>query len=126
MTARSATISCSTPNRGGLFVVSDNVYKLFRSLELVTRKLLTLGNSETESLKDRLMKHISGSVHVQNMWCKVAGSLDTHLSEPLFSTFVNYWVKIRISLQNFHVPVFLTDQSYLIELTVSFPMMASI
>ncbi|XP_011676974.1 uncharacterized protein LOC105444429 [Strongylocentrotus purpuratus] len=84
-------------NRGGLFVVSDTVYKLFRSLELVTRKLLTLGNSETESLKDRLLKHIFGSVHVQNMWCKVAGSLDTNLSEPLFSSIVNYWVKIRIS-----------------------------
>lgn len=85
-------------NRGGLFVVSDTVYKLFRSSELVTRKLLTLGNSQTESLKDRLMKHISGSVHVQNMWCKVAGSLDMYLSEPLFSTTFNYWVKIRISL----------------------------
>ncbi|XP_041461898.1 uncharacterized protein LOC121413213 [Lytechinus variegatus] len=85
-------------NRGGLFVVSDNVYLFFRSIEFVSRRLF-VGNclQGGETIKEKLIKHLCGSTHVQRMWGVLSSELCKNLAESLFQTIIQYWIKIRVS-----------------------------
>ncbi|XP_041455704.1 uncharacterized protein LOC121408337 [Lytechinus variegatus] len=88
-------------NRGGLFIVTDDIYMLFRAMEFVTKKFLNVGyiQRKDEVMKDTIVKNIYGSEHVQRQWlkCTMNTNLESYEVDGLFGSVVNYWVKIRVS-----------------------------
>ena len=85
-------------NRGGLFFVNDECYKLFRSMEIETRKhvsddLLVAGRST--SIKEKLFNKITENVHVLRKWGELHGD-ELLNGQELLKTIVHYWVEIRL------------------------------
>nr|XP_054762129.1 uncharacterized protein LOC129268622 [Lytechinus pictus] len=83
-------------NRGGLFTVNDKVFKLFRAMEIKTQKTLNMNIAKNQNLKDVLCKNVSSNENVIRCWQVLCESLCSDDSEILFSSVLNYWVKIRV------------------------------
>nr|XP_054774354.1 uncharacterized protein LOC129282483 [Lytechinus pictus] len=85
-------------NRGGLFEVHDECYKLFRAMELETRKHVSdelLLQGRAEPIKDILHGAVLNNMHVLNMWNRIQGC-DLPHGDELLKTMVRYWVEIRL------------------------------
>nr|XP_054762020.1 uncharacterized protein LOC129268494 [Lytechinus pictus] len=89
-------------NRGGLFEVSDQVYKFFRSMEFVVIKQLNIHKlvSSSFSAKGILEREIRSNRFVEQSWAiLICKHLTRGESDALFTTVINYYIKIR--LKNF-------------------------
>ena len=86
-------------NRGGLYHVSDGVYLLIRSMEFVSRTILTkdkLHGFPHTDLNTTLSEKILSDHKVQNYWCSVTqGKVTGELSKKLLHIVVKKWIKIR-------------------------------
>ena len=83
-------------NRGCLFLVNDNVFKLFIAMEVQTQKLLDMDMAQSKNLGEFLCQNISSNVSVVRCWQVTCEDLSEEDSEILFSSVLNYWVKIRV------------------------------
>ena len=82
-------------NRGGLFKVNDQTYKLFVSLEMKVRQHLAfLFHAETTS-KQTVIDDIMQDEDVLFNWAITADIDDDSLSHELLSHIVNLWLTIR-------------------------------
>ena len=85
-------------NRGGLFIVNDECYKLFRSMEPETRKHVSdnlLVAERCTSIKEQLFNKVTENVHVLRKWGEV--HRDELLNgQELLKINVHYWVGIRL------------------------------
>ena len=87
-------------NRGGLFIVNDDVYIFFRTLENEARPFLSKGNLERcvgrnvkRDLKDKMMSQ----TRVHSYWCNLTqGKITGMVSKRLLDIVVNLSIKIRI------------------------------
>ena len=88
-----------TQNRGGLFKVSDNVYLLFRAMELVSRVFLTRNNLtklQGVNVQTVLAGKINANKLVQDHWSNlIHDKLNADLSRKFFDVVVNFYIKIR-------------------------------
>ena len=84
-------------DRGGLFHVNDNCFKLFKSIELKTQKLLPKHlKGATEATKDQIIQNIVDDERVQLDWCYVAVDIaDERDADELLKMIVENWVTIR-------------------------------
>ena len=69
----------SFQNRGGLFHVSDKVYTFFRTMEYMSRKVISAGLKQSENLRDCMFKTICGNTNIQRVWSDMTESLANHL-----------------------------------------------
>ncbi|XP_071476830.1 uncharacterized protein [Diadema antillarum] len=91
-------------NRGGLFRVKDNVYMLFRAMEIQTKRTLNMNLAQSPDLGGLLTKALLQSEHVLHCWTSLIEDLTESEAQTLLLTVVRYWVKIRV---NAFVRVFL-------------------
>ena len=85
----------ATVNRGGLFVVNDNTFKLFKAMELKTREILPqhLARSGEHSLAD-ILQAITSNEAVQQYWREVASNVIVD-SDELLKKIVEMWISMR-------------------------------
>ena len=81
-------------DRGGLFHVNDNCFKLFKSIELKTQKLLPKHlKGATDATKDQIIQNIVDDDRVQLDWCYVAVDIaDERDADELLKMIVENWV----------------------------------
>ena len=85
-------------NRGGLFVVNDSTFELFRAIEIQTRQILPghLAGSQCCSSKEELIQHIVHDEVVQLRWREVgADIIDEEDGNELLHKIVSMWVVMR-------------------------------
>ena len=90
-------------NRGGLFRVSDDAYLLFREMELISRRVLSVGRVTShptlkiqQELEEAILKNPSIAAHWNTLLTKVEDlDLDSDESDELLGVIVDKWVKIR-------------------------------
>ena len=88
-------------NRGGLFVVNDETFELFKAIELITRQVLPqhlAGNSKhpENSGKEKLVELIVRDDMVQLKWRPVSADIiDDEDKNELLHRIVDMWVTIR-------------------------------
>lgn len=87
-------------NRGGLFLVNDDVYIFFRTLENEARPFLSKNNLEKcvgKNIKSELKEKIMSQHRVHNYWCNLTqGKISGSVSKRLLDIVVNLYIKIRI------------------------------
>ncbi|XP_022107679.1 uncharacterized protein LOC110988470 isoform X2 [Acanthaster planci] len=86
-------------NRGGLFHVSDGVYLLFRTMEIQTRKILSIANLEIFprcNIQSLVIDQIQAHPRVQTYWCSLTqGKISGANSDKLLNIVIKKWIKIR-------------------------------
>lgn len=83
-------------NRGGLFLISDNVFETFCSLEVVQRSYLSDVNSMNCTVNiDELKQAMTEDGDVQFWWAMACLTLDNDLTEVLLKKIVKLWITIR-------------------------------
>lgn len=86
-------------NRGGLFVVSDHTFELFRSIEVKTRQVLPLhlaGSAQACSSKEDLVKLVVNDEMVQLNWRTVGVDIvDEEDANDLLTMIVGMWITMR-------------------------------
>ena len=84
-------------NRGGLFIVSDDVYKFFLELELCMYMMLKerLGNGSGQQSKDDLIQTIRDDEDVLFAWSLVTTNLSEDESQLLLTDVIQLWVTVR-------------------------------
>ena len=84
-------------NRGGLFTVSDDVYKFFLELELCMYPMLKerLGNGSGQQSKDDLIQTIRDDEDVLFAWSLVTTNLSEDESQLLLTDVIQLWVTVR-------------------------------
>ena len=87
-------------NRGGLFVVNDQAFALFRQIEIDIRDTLPnlLGpNFTSESQqKDMLVSQVTATEEIQLQWALLAVDIDDdNDAQELLRLIVNLWITIR-------------------------------
>ena len=81
-------------NRGGLFIIKDNVYLFFLMLELKLRKLQPSILQKTS--KNKVITEIMTSDDVKLQWCIIAPHLkDERASQELLKLITELWITIR-------------------------------
>ena len=84
-------------NRGGLFLIGDNVYEIFHAIGVVHRAYLKTLNSPLQDTADidALILSITQDDDVQFWWALVCASLDNDLAEMLLQKIAQLWITIR-------------------------------
>ena len=84
-------------DRGGLFYVTDEVYGLFISIEIVARRQLQVGKvMEFEAgVKEKIIKDVMKSDSVMMQWELVGVELERERGEILLKLIVNEWITLR-------------------------------
>ncbi|XP_033118367.1 uncharacterized protein LOC117117978 [Anneissia japonica] len=86
-------------NRGGLFIVNDKIFFLFREIEVEYQKNIsakTLANLKGLNINNILMGKFNQNRKVNRCWCEaVNGRLSDKLSFQLQQKVFMYWIKIR-------------------------------
>ena len=84
-------------NRGGLFVVCDQVYETFLAIEIVEQKYLKdVNNPFNQTISvDALVQIIITDDDVQFWWSLVCATLENDLAEVLLDKIVRLWVTLR-------------------------------
>lgn len=86
-------------NRGGLFIVTDDVFRFFWALERISKGYLNqnICSLKNKNLKENLTAKCRNNENVLKIWKSLVQSCSVKIDvEPLFISVVNYWVKIRI------------------------------
>ncbi|XP_071499565.1 uncharacterized protein [Diadema antillarum] len=87
-------------NRGGLFCVTDDVFRLFWAMETASKGFLARSNlnaMKNVNVRDTITEKCAKDKHVLQLWNTLTApcSHKTNM-QPLFLTIINYWTKIRI------------------------------
>ncbi|XP_078584070.1 uncharacterized protein LOC144866506 [Branchiostoma floridae x Branchiostoma japonicum] len=86
-------------NRGGLFVVTDEVYLFFRAVEKVVRTTANfdqVSKGKLTGIKEDIMKNLESSFLVNKYWCTIASSIaNEKASIKLLETVLIYYVNLR-------------------------------
>ena len=84
-------------NRGGLFVVNDDSFFLFKSVEAVIQKALPKHLTKTSQLgtKDDLVKIIMSDDTVRQYWDVVSIDVSDEYAEELLYMMVDMWLTMR-------------------------------
>ncbi|XP_078686639.1 uncharacterized protein LOC144919218 [Branchiostoma floridae x Branchiostoma belcheri] len=86
-------------NRGGLFLVSDEVYVFFRVVEKVVRSTANfdrLSTGKPTGIKEDIMKNLESNFLVNKYWCSLASSItEEKTSIALLETVLSYYVSLR-------------------------------
>lgn len=87
-------------NRGGLFTVTDEVFRFFWAMERISKSFLckkNLNSLKTLNMKETLTMKCKNDEKVVKLWKELTAtcSMKIHV-EPLFTAIINYWAKIRI------------------------------
>lgn len=80
-------------DRGGLILVSDELYMMFQSMELELRKHLKLGNDV--NIKDNAMKELMDNEDVLFYWSLVSVDFDEAESNELLKLIIQHWITVR-------------------------------
>lgn len=81
-------------NRGGLYVISDEVYITFQAMELAFQEYLCRGTAGNHS-KDTAVKYITDDGDVQFYWCCVMSTITEECAQELLKLLVELLVTIR-------------------------------
>ena len=83
-------------NRGGLLLVSDNMYHVFHAIEMVLRQFLK-GMTENHGLeKDKVTNVIYDDNEVQYFWSIMSIiDIDEESSERLLKDIIRLWITVR-------------------------------
>ena len=86
-------------NRGGLFVVNDRAFDLFRRIEIEIRDTLPtlLGPNPPESQqRDAVVSRVTTTEEIQEQWALLAVDIDDdNDAQELLRVIVNLWITIR-------------------------------
>ena len=82
-------------NRGGLFLIKDEVYLLFFEMEKKMRKELSFMLRARRIDKDSVISSISSDDKVLSHWCVCAVSLEDETSKALLVKIIELWLTIR-------------------------------
>lgn len=87
-------------NRGGLFVVNDDAYLFFRTLEGVSRKLLTQQDASSlvgVDIASLLLQKLKDKYLVNRYWDTItSGKVTGETGTKLFDVVLRYWTKLRV------------------------------
>ena len=84
-------------NRGGLFIVNDSTFRLFKFIELRTQQLLPMHlRKESDTSKEDIIRKIVDDENVQMEWSGVAIDVrDEKDADDLLYMIVEKWITIR-------------------------------
>lgn len=84
-------------NRGGLFVVSDNVYETFLAIEIIERTYLKdINNPFNKAIDiDTLVQIVLADDDVQFWWSLVCATLENDLANVLLEKIARLWITLR-------------------------------
>ncbi len=85
-------------NRGGLFVVRDGTFELFKAIEVKTKEVLPqhLASYEQDATREELIQSIVSDDMVQTRWrLEGANIIDEEDGNELLSKIVGMWVTMR-------------------------------
>ena len=81
-------------NRGGLYVVSDEVYTAFQAMELALQEYLQRGTVGKYN-KDAAIEYITNDGDVQFHWCCLMSTVTEECAQELLKVLVQLLVTIR-------------------------------
>ena len=82
-------------NRGGLFCINDDAYKLFYKIEQKVRTRLPQQLKSRDGCKEELIKTVASNDEVQFMWSMLSVDIDDSFSYELLDDIIKLWVTIR-------------------------------